>query len=344
MSADQLTPVAWPPTPGPVGRAVLDVIAGQSVDDVAQKAGMEPIALADAVEVFERAGHTALARQELLRTSWWQFYVEFPDWAHAEQTAATHIAPLLACMEKRGVISLWWFIRKHPCWRLRLYGGPESQVRMELGAQLDELVEVGHLSRWRPGIYEPETAAFGGAAGMLNAHHLFTADSRHILSLGGRTDVPLGRRELSVLLCAVMMEAAGLEWQEQGDVWDRVINEEHRSTTGKVLEDRLEGMTRQIRQLLVSDTSPDGPVFGKGAPLHRVSEWAAAFRRTGNALKEGVTAGVLDRGIRRVLAYHVIFHWNRIGLSLGAQSALALAARNAILDPPPDAAERSYEL
>ncbi|WP_432069122.1 thiopeptide-type bacteriocin biosynthesis protein [Streptomyces sp. AA1529] len=337
MSADQLTSAASPSPSGPVGRAVLDVIAGQSVDDVAHKAGLEPVALADAVEVFEQAGHTALARQELLRTSWWQFYVEFPDWAHAEQTAATHLAPLLARLEKRGVISLWWFIRKQPCWRLRLHGGPESQVRTELGAQLDELVEVGHLSRWWPGIYEPETAAFGGAVGMLNAHHLFAADSHHILSRDGRTDVPLGRRELSVLLCTVMMQAAALEWQEQGDVWDRVINEEHRSASVRVLEDRLEGMTRQTRQLLVSDTSPDGPVFGKGALLHPVAEWAVAFRRAGNALKEGVRAGVLDRGIRRVLAYHVIFHWNRIGLSLGAQSALALAARNAVLDPPPAA-------
>jgi hypothetical protein len=67
--------------------------------------------------------------------------------------------------------------------------------------------------------------------------------------------------------------------------------------------------------------------------------WAEAFRRTGNALKEDVQAGTLERGLRWVLAYHVIFHWNRVGLSLGAQSALVLAARTAILDPPADPAE-----
>ncbi|MFJ3309626.1 hypothetical protein ACIPSA_42770 [Streptomyces sp. NPDC086549] len=32
--------------------------------------------------------------------------------------------------------------------------------------------------------------------------------------------------------------------------------------------------------------------------------------------------------------YHVIFHWNRLGLSIGTQSALAHAARTAIFDPP----------
>jgi hypothetical protein len=31
-----------------------------------------------------------------------------------------------------------------------------------------------------------------------------------------------------------------------------------------------------------------------------------------------------------VLSYHVIFHWNRLGLSLRGQSILASAARTAI--------------
>ncbi|MEV8020023.1 thiopeptide-type bacteriocin biosynthesis protein [Streptomyces sp. NPDC086554] len=336
MSDDQLTAVAWPPAPSPVGRAVLDVLAGQPIHDVARKSGMEPVALADAIEVFKQAGTEALARHEL-RDNWSQFYMEFSDWADADRTAAALLAPVLESLKDRGELSLWWFIRKHPCWRLRLDGGPGSPACTELSDHLDELVKDGQLRRWWPGAYEPETAAFGGAVGMLNAHILFSADSHHILTRKGQGDVPLGRRELSVVLCTVMLRAAGLEWQEQGDVWDRVINEEHRSSTGKVIEDRLGGMTRQIRQLLVSDTSPDGPLFGPHCALHPVASWAVAFRRAGDALKEAVASDGLDRGLRRVLAYHVIFHWNRLGLSLGAQSALALAARTAILDPPPDA-------
>ncbi|WP_327352759.1 thiopeptide-type bacteriocin biosynthesis protein [Streptomyces sp. NBC_01304] len=336
MSADQLAPVAWPPAPNRVGRAVLQVLAGQPIANVAKSVGMEPIALSDAVEVFTQAGNDALRLHER-RTNWAQFYVEFADWTHAERTAAAHLAPALNGLQESGALSLWWFIRKHPCWRLRLCSEPGSQAYKELTGHLDELVKAGHLRRWWPGIYEPETGAFGGAAGMLAAHSLFSADSHHILTRHGQSDVPLGRREISVVLCTVMMQAAGLEWQEQGDVWDRVITEENRSAIGKVLEDRLEGMTRQIRQLLVSDTHPDGPLFGLHGPLHPVAEWATAFRHTGQALKEAVTCGSLDRGIRRVLAYHVIFHWNRAGLPFGAQSALALAARTAILDPPPPA-------
>lgn len=337
MSADQLTPAVWPPDPSPVGQAVCQVLAGQPLADVAQCAGLEPVALSDAVEVFQQAGNEALVRHEQ-QDNWSQVYVEFADWATAEQTAAKHLAPLLNGLEERGMLSLWWFIRKHPCWRLRFAVNRKSDAYNEVTALLDRLVTAGHLWRWWPGIYEPETAAFGGRVGTLTAHILFSADSHHILARHSQDNVPLGRRELSVVLCTVLMQAAGLEWQEQGDVWDRVINEEHRSAFGKVLEDRLEGMTRQIRQLLISDISPDGPLFGSHGPLRPVAERAEAFRHAGIMLKQAVTHGALDRGIRRVLAYHVIFHWNRTGLPLGAQSALALAARTAILDPPSDTA------
>lgn len=333
MSTDQLSTRAWRSAPGPAARAVMNVLAGQPLDTVAREAGMEPIALADAVEVYQHAGNEALARHEL-STSWRQVYLQFPDWTSAEQTVATHLAPVLQHMTRNGSISQWWYIRKRPCWRLRLLGHPEGQAHAELGSRLDDLAAAGHLSRWWPGIYEPETAAFGGEAGMLSAQTLFSADSHHILDLSGRTGVPVGRREISALLCTVMMRAAGLEWQEQGDVWDRVITEEHRSATQNIPHERLTELTRQIRQILISDTSPQGPVFGEEGALHALSDWAESFRHAGNALREAIISGSLDRGIRRILAYHIIFHWNRLGLSIQAQSALALAARTAILDPP----------
>ncbi|MFJ6569823.1 thiopeptide-type bacteriocin biosynthesis protein [Streptomyces sp. NPDC091292] len=325
MSAD-LIPA--PPTSQEVGRAVLAVLAGDPVDNAARSIGMQPTALTDAVDVFTQAGNDALSRHEQ-PTRWSQFYVEFSDWTAADQIAASHLVPMVNRPEGAETAPPWWFIRKYPCWRLRLYGSPDALIHTEL----NKLVQAGHLRCWWPGIYEPETAAFGGDTGMQTAHRLFAADSHHILN---HTGTPLGRRELSVVLCTTMMRAAGLEWYEQGDVWDRVINEEHRSDTSKVPAGRLEALTRQIRQLLVGDTRPNGQLLGDGAPLHPVAEWAEAFRRAGEALQESVRTGALERGLRRVLAYHVIFHWNRIGLSLGAQSALALAAREAILDPPPD--------
>lgn len=59
---------------------------------------------------------------------------------------------------------------------------------------------------------------------MTCAHELFHADSRAILALHHHTN-PLGRRELSVLLCTVLMRAASLEWYEMGDTWHQVTAE-----------------------------------------------------------------------------------------------------------------------
>ncbi|MFD9817426.1 thiopeptide-type bacteriocin biosynthesis protein [Streptomyces violascens] len=333
MSADRLIQATGPDTLGVTDRAVLDVLAGQEVTDVAHQAGLEPSDLANAVEVFQQAGHEALAKQAA-RTDWWQVYVEFSDWGAAERTAVAHLLPLVCRWEESNTINGWWFTRKHPCWRLRLHIQPELQTRLAVGCALDRLVEEGHLRRWWPGIYEPETAAFGGLASMTAAHYLFVADSREILSLTTRNDVSLGRRELSILLCTVMMRAARLEWYEMGDVWQRVISEEQRASYDGMPNQQVHALAEQLRTLLLADTAPDGPALASGGPMEPVTPWANAFRDTGFALAEAVRFGSLDRGLRRVLALHVIFHWNRLGLSMGQQSALAWAARTAILDPP----------
>ncbi|MFD9151389.1 thiopeptide-type bacteriocin biosynthesis protein [Streptomyces diastaticus] len=124
------------------------------------------------------------------------------------------------------------------------------------------------------------------------------------------------------------MRAAKLEWYEQGDVWHRVITDEHRSAITDVPTDLLTARAEEIRPLLLTDSNA---ALRPGGPLEPVTEWADAFRRAGQALGNAVQEGTLDRGLRQVLSYHVIFHWNRLGLSMRGQSILAWAAREAIL-------------
>jgi len=40
---------------------------------------------------------------------------------------------------------------------------------------------------------------------------------------------------------------------------------------------------------------------------------------------------MLERGMRNILTYQIVFHWNRIGLPYLTQSILAHAANKAIL-------------
>ncbi|MFJ8980455.1 thiopeptide-type bacteriocin biosynthesis protein [Streptomyces sp. NPDC102282] len=327
MSLDQLILTE----PSPILRAVTAVLTGLPIPDVADQYGMEPTILSDAVAIYDQAGRDALA-PHASTTDWWQVYLHFTDWTKADETFTAHVLPLLQEAETAGFIGGWWYTRKHPCWRLRLRvrsGGMALGHDEGLGRLgLHRLVADGRLLRWWPGIYEPESAAFGGSVSMTAAHALFVTDSREAPQLRQRGDLAVGPRELSVLLCTIMMRAAGLEWYEQGDVWHHVITEEHRSAVSDVPPDRLEARAHEIRPLLFADSDV---LLRPGGLLEPVAEWAAAFRTTGQELRRAVQAGTLDRGLRHVLSYHVLFHWNRLGLSIRGQSTLAWAARAAIL-------------
>jgi thiopeptide-type bacteriocin biosynthesis protein len=314
-------------------RAVLDVLAGASIGDVAACVRIEPTILADAVKVFQQAGCQALVRQAA-SVDWWQLYIEFADWSAAENAAANHLLPILHRAEADSSVISWWFVRKYPCWRLRLRIQPGLGAKASMGEALDELVAAGRIRRWWPGIYEPETPAFGGGKAMAVAHQLFHADSRAALDLSGLGEAALGRRELSVLLCTVLLRAAGLEWYEQADVWHRVAEE--RPLPVDVRPEQLGATVKALKTLMLADTEQDGPLLGPDGLVAFAAGWAGAYQQAGRALGAAARAGTLGRGLRHVLSYHVIFHWNRWGLPVRTQSAIAWAARTAILDPPPD--------
>lgn len=65
-------------------------------------------------------------------------------------------------------------------------------------------------------------------------------------------------------------------------------------------------------------------------PLSSASAWLTAFEYAGAALRKQAGEGGLTRGLRAVIAHHVIFHWNRIGLPARIQAKLALAASEVI--------------
>lgn len=268
---------------------------------------------------------------------WWQMYVEFTDWADSEQAAVWHLAPRLHQAHDSGLISGFWFVRKHPCWRLRLRLAPGSDrhaLEVAIRPMLDGLADSGAILRWWPGVYESEEAAFGGPPGMTIAHDLFVADSEAVLRfLGGvgGSEVRLGRRELSLVLCTTLLRGARLEWYEQGDAWHRVARE--RPLPDDVTGEQVSGLTASTRMLLTADTSAGSPLFEAGGPLGGAADWAATFRRGGEALGALAQCGKLQRGLREVLSYHVIFHWNRLGLSTRQQVLLARACRDAILGP-----------
>ena len=301
--------------------SVEAVLAGAELELSAADAGVDPADLADAVETFRTAGLAAL-RQRQDRT-WFQARIALPAWDTAEATVAARIAPHLDHLDDGR--AAWWFLRKHPYWRLRVRTAHHDTAT----TLLDDLVTAGAIDHWRPGIYEPESAAFGGDPAMTIVHDLFCADSRGVLTHARQHTPQLGRRELSLLFIRALHQHAGLDWFEAGDVFDRVART--RPAPADADATRVDTLAATMSPLLALPVQADTPLFAPGGPLAHAAPWLAGFIQAGQRLDDAATTGRLDRGLRAVLAHIVIFHWNRLGLSAQAQGILAHAAKAAIL-------------
>ncbi|MGW0874289.1 methyltransferase, FxLD system [Streptomyces sp. NPDC002740] len=251
---------------------------------------------------------------------WQQHNITFTDRQTARRAAADRLAPVLLEAEGRQLTG-WWFMNKQP-WPLRyLADRPAPAVK----ATLDSLVRDNIAQSWTTGIYEPETDAFGGAAAMTAAHALFHDDSRHLLDYrpGPRT---LGRRETAVLLMSSLMRAANLDWFEQGDAWAKAAA--LRPGPGAPASERSVALPAAMQTLMSVEARS---LCQEGGPLDGHTEWIAAFERAGTTLAHLAVQGELTRGVRAVIAHHVIFHANRAGLPTTDQHTLFHTAREAVM-------------
>ncbi|MFY1700170.1 thiopeptide-type bacteriocin biosynthesis protein [Micromonospora sp. WMMA1923] len=265
--------------------------------------------------------------------TWRQLNLRLSQDPAAEAVVAAELGQQLRQAETAGTTAAWFFIRKQGWWRLRYQPGPgvsDDEATTAITAPLTDLRNRGSVREWVQAIYEPEVPAFGGTDGMRIAHQLFHHDSRSALAYQQETAAgqPDHRRELSLLLTTALLRAAGQEWTEQGDVWARVLAT--RPLHGPPTT-RPAALHTAVARLLAVDTSPDTPLLTSG-PLARVAHWMAGFRTAGTDLGALAHTGRLTRGLRAVLAYHVLFAWNRIGLRYQDQHTLAATARGVILD------------
>ncbi|MEU7183248.1 MULTISPECIES: thiopeptide-type bacteriocin biosynthesis protein [Streptomyces] len=261
--------------------------------------------------------------------TWRQANVAFQNWERAEIVGLAQLAPLLSAAEDEGALTAWFLVRKRPCWRLRYLPATEGHDR--IGQGLDALITDGAISGWTQIVYEPEIHAFGGAEAMASAHRLFHQDSRNLLNhLQG--DAGNHRRETSLMLCSLLMRSAGQDWYEQGDVWARVGA--HRALPTDVEPDSRDRLHAAVHRL-ISVNGED--LMRAGGQLAHATDWAHAYTDAGRELAHLASSGQLHRGLRDVLAHHVLFAWNRIGLPYVTQATLAAAAKTVIFGADPTA-------
>ncbi|MFG2950500.1 thiopeptide-type bacteriocin biosynthesis protein [Streptomyces adustus] len=259
--------------------------------------------------------------------AWHQANIAFPNWHRAETTALAHLAPLLRAAEDGQALAAWFVIRKRPCWRVRYQ--PSSNGHDPIRHGLDTLVAQGTVTAWTPIVYEPEVHAFGGVQAMAAAHRLFHRDSRHLVDFLA-SNAATHRRETSLMLCSLMMRSAGLDWYEQGDVWARIAT--HRAPPTHPEQGASSRTVGAVHRLITVDGET---LMRTGGLLAHAAAWANAYAHAGRELAHLTDVGQLHRGLRDVLAHHILFAWNRIGLPYTVQATLAAAAKTAVLGPDP---------
>ncbi|MET7397381.1 methyltransferase, FxLD system [Dactylosporangium sp. NPDC005572] len=246
----------------------------------------------------------------------------FPDRDTTHQAAVQAIAPALEAAHTAGHLHDWWFLNKEP-WLLRCRG--HQPVISGIDQILDGLRRAGQLTRWSLGIYEPETHAFGGPPAMDATHRLFHADSRYRTTQTTRTAQPagqpaaLGPRETFVIAAGVLCRAAGLDQFEQGDVWHQVA--ELRPEPPAAILARTGELAAKVHRLVACHAP--ATLAADLAQPHTAGAWLDALTDTGRALAQLHHQGQLLRGLRAVLAHHLLFLANRAGLSLTDQASLA---------------------
>lgn len=264
-----------------------------------------------------------MTSQPIPAPRWGQVSLWCANWRAVERMATTRLRPQFVRAERSEILIGWWFVRKATCWRVRYLPRPgrDDQARAHIGQIMRRLAADGAITRWAPTLYEPETRAFGGPAGMDVAHELFHADSYHLLNhLHQHGD--RHRSELGVLLACELLCGAGQDHYEQGDIWAQVAA--HRPATRPPIATEIDSVHRLL--------------IGRATRSLCDPTWLAAFRDVGAALADLAREGVLTRGLRAVLTHHTLFAWNRAGISARTQALLAQAAASAIfdreLDPP----------
>lgn len=251
--------------------------------------------------------------------AWREISAWFTTWQAAQAAAVEVIGPRLVGLEASRTITQWWFIRKGLEWRIRYLPAPgeDEAASASLGRSLDELTSQNRCTRWAHTIYEPPTTAFGGHDALTIAHTLFHADSRHILDhLAGNGG---HQRELGVLLTVALLRAARRDWYDQGHVWDLLTRERTRPA-----QPLAHAETGALRHLLTADPDPD--------KLGVSPSWFTAFASAGATHFDLDRRGFSTRGLNAVLAHHVLYAWNRLGLPEPVQGVLAHTAADLVFD------------
>jgi len=284
--------------------AALSVLAGDSLDAVANRAELGSEVLRRAVCVYRTAGRAALRQRTSEPSSYWRLPAGSLD---LDSMLVDQVAPWL---ERLPLVGRWWFLRG-------VEGTPHLRVRV-----------FGTATAPPPGAeglaYEPELAGVGGGDGLSLAHDLFVTDTAHLIGWLRTVRHPepetviLERRDLlAIVLGHALLRGSQLDRFEQWDVWLQLGE-----LSGAVPASEEPEWGAIIGQLRGTASGVLEDVLGSGGG-ELARNWERALYLAGGRLATAYREGRLQRGLRQVVAMHLLFHCNRLGLSRSTVAAIA---------------------
>lgn len=214
------------------------------------------------------------------------------------------LRPLMDEWRREGALSQFYFTRKPPDLRLR-FRGPDCRAAVLAGttATLYSLQCEGAVERFFTSVYEPEVNLFGGPAGMELVHAYFDADTSSWLEMDGLWACNQARLTPETLTCVVTDHLLRLALGDRSEIWDvwcTVLSMagERPATDGK-------SVLPTPSKLITTISAAEEDVLRR-------------YREHNTLLARGLTVtynrGELQCGLRALLTWVAIFHFNRYGL------------------------------
>ncbi len=217
-------------------------------------------------------------------------------------------------------IDRFFFVRKPPDVRLRfLLGDKGETLPAKLESILSALMRDGFVDDYFPSVYEPETFQFGGREGTDLVHGYFEADSRawielDLLAAQGRRTIPTGD-----LVLGVMNDLFSRTLSCNSEVWDAWCN--------------LESLVHSSREIppTAMEALPIDSIYRRalGPEARIIRDYIRANQEISAGLQELWREGKLRCGLRALLPFIAMFHFNRHGLDAAGQAVLAEAMTRA---------------
>jgi thiopeptide-type bacteriocin biosynthesis protein len=311
--------------------AVIESLTAPDLEGVAAQAGVTVGLLVTARDAFISAGTAAIHDLDR-RRRWLQFSIalDLDGWQRIVRgDCGIRIGAWLEGGPGRG----FFFMHKPPGLRVRFCGVDDGCAGV-LGDALDGLVADEAITSWTPSPYDAEVAQFGGASGLSLTHRWFTAESlavleHHRLRLHGAARI--GSELFSLLLIDRLLRRLCDDW-ERWDVWCKLtLTGRLTDAAARTVDPSRARATRLLlshqSRILRAASEPERTLFAR---------YDAALDEIAPDIDAAVNAGTLLWGLREILPFWIVFHWNRMRFDAATQDslgALMVAALSPKLSP-----------